>query len=116
MAFGSDSPPNVSSPGVPPPNPVAAAQPSQAAPSIAVLPLEDLSEAQDQSYFSDGIAEELSNRLAQVPGMRVAGRASAQSFQGKGATIAQIGKAFNVTSVLEGSVRKDGDRLGSRCN
>jgi serine/threonine-protein kinase len=82
-----------------------------APPSIAVLPLEDLSEAHDQSYFSDGIAEELSNRLAQVPGMRVAGRTSSQSFQGKGATIAQIGKALNVTNVLEGSVRKDGDRL-----
>ena len=79
--------------------------------SIAVLAFDDLSEAHDQGYFSDGISEELSNRLAQVPGLHVAGRTSSMSFKGKGATIAQIGKTLDVASVLEGTVRKEGDRL-----
>jgi serine/threonine-protein kinase len=76
-----------------------------------VLPLQDLSVGQDQAYFSDGMAEELQSRLAQVPGLQVAGRGSSQSFKGKNATIAQIGKALAVANVLEGSVRKDGERL-----
>ena len=79
--------------------------------SIAVLPLEDLSVGHDQGYFSDGMAEELQSRLAQVPGLMVAGRTSSMSFKGKEATIAQVGKALDVGNVLEGSVRKDGERL-----
>ncbi|CAN5125517.1 serine/threonine-protein kinase [soil metagenome] len=79
--------------------------------SLAVLPFDDLSENHDQSYFSDGMAEEISNRLSQVTGLRVAGRTSAQSFKGKHATIAEIGTALNVSRVLEGSVRRSGDRL-----
>ncbi|MEO5595953.1 MAG: protein kinase [Lysobacteraceae bacterium] len=81
------------------------------APSIAVLPFEDMSEAHDQGYFSDGIAEELLNLLAQVPGLRVAGRTSVLSFKGTHATAQEIGKALKVTTVLEGGVRKLGDRL-----
>jgi TolB-like protein/Tfp pilus assembly protein PilF/tRNA A-37 threonylcarbamoyl transferase component Bud32 len=84
---------------------------SQPVMSIAVLAFEDLSEAHDQAYFSDGISEELLIRLAQVPGLQVAGRTSSLSFKGKQATLAEIGKALDVASVLEGSVRKDGDRL-----
>ena len=94
------------------------AQPAAVAPaaapavkSIAVLAFDDLSEARDQGYLSDGISEELLNRLSQVPGLKVAGRSSSRSFKDKDATIAQIGKALDVGSVLEGSVRKDGDRL-----
>ncbi|OGT56188.1 MAG: hypothetical protein A3E01_04820 [Gammaproteobacteria bacterium RIFCSPHIGHO2_12_FULL_63_22] len=79
--------------------------------SIAVMAFKDLSEKQDQSYFSDGISEELSNRLAQVAGLQVAGRSSSMSFKGKDATIAEIGKTLGVDSVLEGSVRKERDRL-----
>jgi TolB-like protein/tetratricopeptide (TPR) repeat protein len=79
--------------------------------SNAVRPLEDMSAGHDQGYFSDGMAEELQSRLAQVPGLLVAGRTSSQSFKGKEATIAQVGKALDVGNVLEGSVRKDGDRL-----
>ena len=79
--------------------------------SIAVMAFKDLSEKQDQSYFSDGISEELSNRLAQVAGLQVAGRSSSLSFKDKNATIAEIGKTLGVDSVLEGSVRKEGDRL-----
>ena len=93
-----------------PAKPVVAAA-GVAAKSIAVLAFEDLSEAHDQSYFSDGISEELSNRLAQVAGLHVAGRSSSLSFKGKNATIAEVGKALDVAQVLEGSVRKDGDRL-----
>ncbi len=100
-------------PAIVPAPPALAPTPAAAtvAKSIAVLAFEDLSEAHDQGYFSDGISEELSNRLAQVPGLRVAGRSSSQSFKGKEATIAQIGRALDVSQVLEGSVRKDGDRL-----
>ncbi|MEO8001501.1 MAG: protein kinase [Arenimonas sp.] len=79
--------------------------------SIAVLAFEDLSEAHDQGYFADGMSEELSNRLSQVAGLHVAGRSSSLSFKGKNATIAQIGHTLDVAQVLEGSVRKDGDRL-----
>jgi TolB-like protein len=89
------------------PTPPASALPR----SIAVMAFKDLSENHDQSYFSDGISEELSNRLAQVAGLQVAGRSSSMSFKDKDATIAEIGKALGVDSVLEGSVRKEGDRL-----
>ena len=88
-----------------------AATPASTEPSIAVLPFADLSEAHDQGYFSDGMSEELLNLLAQVPGLHVAGRTSTLSFKGKNATIAEIGKTLNVRTVLEGSVRKAGDRL-----
>ncbi|MDB5987711.1 MAG: protein kinase [Nevskia sp.] len=79
--------------------------------SIAVLPFADMSQAGDQAYFSDGMSEELLNLLSQVPELHVAGRTSSFSFKGKNATIAEIGKALNVATVLEGSVRKAGDRL-----
>ncbi|MEO6383793.1 MAG: hypothetical protein ABIO30_04985, partial [Thermomonas sp.] len=79
--------------------------------SIAVLPFTDMSQAKDQEYFSDGMSEELLNLLAQVPGLHVAGRTSSFSFKGKSAGIAEIGNALNVATVLEGSVRKSGNRL-----
>jgi len=79
--------------------------------SIAVLPFVDMSAAKDQEYFSDGIAEELLNRLAQVPGLRVAARTSAFRFKGKDADVADIARQLKVAHVLEGSVRKDGARL-----
>ena len=101
------TPRDMPAPTVPAPAPPASASPR----SIAVMAFKDLSEKQDQSYFSDGISEELSNRLAQVAGLQVAGRSSSMSFKGKDATIAQIGKTLGVDSVLEGSVRKEGDRL-----
>jgi len=81
------------------------------APSIAVLAFADMSEAGDQGYFADGISEELLNLLAQVPQLQVAGRTSSFSFKGKTTSIKDIGKALGVTSVLEGGVRKVGDRL-----
>ena len=79
--------------------------------SIAVLAFQDLSPAGDQEYFSDGISEELLNLLSRIPELRVAGKTSAFSFKGKGATIAEIAAALNVAYVLEGSVRRAGDRI-----
>lgn len=79
--------------------------------SIAVLPLVNMSSDKEQDYFSDGLSEELLNLLAQVPGLHVAGRTSSFSFKDKHATIAEVGKALNVATVLEGSVRKSGDRI-----
>jgi len=79
--------------------------------SIAVLPFVDMSPDGDQEYFSDGIAEELLNRLAQIPELRVAARTSAFQFKGKNLDIADIGRQLKVAHVLEGSVRKSGTRL-----
>jgi len=79
--------------------------------SIAVLAFEDLSPSGDHEYLSRGIAEELLNVLARVSGLRVVGRTSAFSFAGKDVTIPEIGEQLNVNHVLEGSVRRSGDRL-----
>ena len=79
--------------------------------SIAVLPFADMSPGKDQEYFADGIAEEILDALVHVDGLRVSGRTSSFSFKNKAATIAQIGRELNVATVLEGSVRKDGNRV-----
>ena len=79
--------------------------------SIAVLPFVNMSADQEQEYFADGISEELLNLLAQVPGLRVIARTSSFSFKGKEADIAEIASKLNVAHVLEGSVRKSGDKL-----
>ena len=79
--------------------------------SIAVLPFDDFSPEKNQGYFSDGIAEELLNALAQVRGLKVAGRASSSYYKGRNLPLAEIGKALEVATVLEGSVRKQGDRV-----
>ncbi|OGT57004.1 MAG: hypothetical protein A3E01_12995 [Gammaproteobacteria bacterium RIFCSPHIGHO2_12_FULL_63_22] len=80
-------------------------------PSIAVLPLVDMSEGKDQEYFSDGLSEELINLLAQVPELQVVGRTSAFSFKGKNQDLKEIGRKLGVTNLLEGSVRKTGDKV-----
>lgn len=79
--------------------------------SIAVLPFVNRSANADDEYFSDGLADELLNLLAKIAGLRVAARTSAFYFKGKHATIAEVGKALNVATVLEGSVRKAGQRV-----
>jgi len=79
--------------------------------SIAVLPFTDMSEKKDQEYFADGIAEEVLDRLAKVPGLKVVGRASSFQFNGRSADLASIGTALGVAYLLEGSVRKDADRV-----
>jgi TolB-like protein len=79
--------------------------------SIAVLPFVNMSSDKEQEYFADGIAEELLNLLAQVQGLRVIARTSSFSFKGKDLEIAEIARRLNVANVLEGSVRKSGDKL-----
>lgn len=83
----------------------------QRAPSIAVLPFADMSEAGDQGYFADGLSEELLSRLAQVPGLRVIARQSSFAFRDKDLTVPQIALKLDVSHVLEGAVRKSGDHL-----
>jgi TolB-like protein/Tfp pilus assembly protein PilF len=80
-------------------------------PSIAVLPFVDMSPDGSQAYFGDGMAEELLNELARLDGLRVAGRTSSFSYKDSKLTIPEIGQSLKVQSVLEGSVRKDGERL-----
>jgi serine/threonine protein kinase/Tfp pilus assembly protein PilF len=80
-------------------------------PSIAVLPFANLSADKEQEYFCDGMAEDIINALTQVEGLRVVARTSAFAFKGKHQDIRQIGKELSVNSVLEGSVRKSGNRL-----
>ncbi len=79
--------------------------------SIAVLPFADMSPAHDNEYFSDGLCEELLNVLTRVPGLRVASRTSCFAFKGKGADIPTVAERLHVTHVVEGSVRKHGERI-----
>jgi TolB-like protein len=79
--------------------------------SIAVVPFNDLSPAKDHAYFGEGIAEELLGALAKVDGLRVAARRSSFWFKGKEAELAEIAAKLNVDHVLEGSVRRDGNRV-----
>ena len=79
--------------------------------SIAVLPFVNMSNDADQEYFSDGISEEIINRLAQVPGLKVMGRTSCFAFKGKNLDLKLIGGQLKVGNILEGSVRKSGNIL-----
>ena len=79
--------------------------------SIAVLPFADMSQAKDQGYFSDGIAEDVLNLLAKVPQLKVIARTSSFSYKGKDTPIADIAQALQVVSVLQGSVRKAGGQV-----
>jgi TolB-like protein/DNA-binding winged helix-turn-helix (wHTH) protein/Flp pilus assembly protein TadD len=79
--------------------------------SIAVLPFTDLSEKKDQEYFADGMAEEIINLLVKIPELKVISRTSSFQFKGKTEVVRSIGTQLGVAYVLEGSVRKSGDRL-----
>ncbi len=79
--------------------------------SIAVLPFVNLSDDPANVYFSEGLSEELLNMLAAVPDLQVTARTSSFSFKGKDLDVPAIGRSLNVANVLEGSVRKSGDRL-----
>src|SRR5437667_5597320 len=96
------------------------ASPSPAAPSaahsadqksIAVLPFVDMSQAKDQEYFCDGISEEILDALAKVDGLRVVARTSSFSFKGKNADVGEVANKLGVRHVLEGSLRRDGNRV-----
>ena len=82
-----------------------------AGPSIAVLPFADLSAAKDQDFFCDGIAEELLNSLGGISGVRVAARNSSFQFRGRSVDTREIARTLGVTTLLEGSVRKAGERV-----
>ena len=79
--------------------------------SAAVLPFTDLSPGKDQEYFSDGLTEELITSLSRVEGIRVAARTSSFQFKGQNADVREVGRRLEVGAVLEGSVRKSGNRL-----
>ena len=79
--------------------------------SIAVLPFEDMSGDRENEYFGDGVAEDIINALTRIDGLHVAARTSAFSFKGKQASLATIGEQLRVSTVLQGSVRKSGNRL-----
>lgn len=79
--------------------------------SIAVLPFVNMSSDPEQEYFCDGMTEEIINRLAQVSGLKVAGRTSSFTFKGQNMDVRQIGQRLNVHFVLEGSLRKSGNTL-----
>ena len=79
--------------------------------SIAVLAFEDLSPDGDQAYFAEGLSEELLNVLAQVDELKVAGRTSSFAFKDQNKDLREIGEILNVAHILEGSVRKSGDRI-----
>jgi TolB-like protein/Tfp pilus assembly protein PilF len=98
------------------PTSTAAAAPAPEGPamgpkSIAVLAFTDLSPHHDQEYFSDGMAEEILNALAQVKDLKVAGRTSSFSYKGKNVDLRDVGRALGVAYVLEGSVRKQDDKV-----
>ena len=83
----------------------------KAVPSIAVLPFANMSADPEQEYFCEGLVEELIDALARLDGLRVVARTSAFQFGGKGHDLRQIGEKLKVKTVLEGSVRRAGDRL-----
>ncbi len=80
-------------------------------PSIAVLPFADMSQAGDQEYFADGMTEELLNALAKIRELRVGGRTSSFAYKGQDKDLREIGSELGVQYVVEGSVRKQDDRL-----
>jgi len=79
--------------------------------SIAVLPFADMSPDKDQEYFTDGLSEELLNLLAKIPELKVAARTSSFQFKDKAGDMADIGRQLKVGHILEGSVRKSGNRV-----
>ncbi|MCU0251291.1 MAG: protein kinase [Vicinamibacterales bacterium] len=80
-------------------------------PSLAVLPFANLSADKENEYFGDGLAEDIIDALAHVPGLRVMARTSAFAFRGRDVDVREIGTRLNVEHVLEGSVRRSGNRI-----
>ena len=87
------------------------AKPQDRQPSIAVLPFANMSDDREQEYFSDGLAEEIINALTQVQGLKVIARTSAFAFKGKNEDVRKIAETLGVSNILEGSVRRAGNRL-----
>ena len=80
-------------------------------PSIVVLPFESLSPDPNDEYFADGVSEEILNALAHIPGLRVTGRGSAFALKGKSEDLRQVGIKLRVSTILEGTLRRAGNRL-----
>ena len=91
--------------------PGAAPGTASALPSVAVLPFDDMSGQSAPGYFGDGVAEDIISMLSRVPELRVVARNSSFTFKGKPVDVREVGEKLGVTHVLEGSVRKDADRL-----
>jgi len=89
---------------------------SQTLTSVAVLPFQDLSEKRDQQYFCDGLTDQITDELARVSGLQVAGRTSADQFRGRKESLRDVGRKLNVEAVLEGSVRAEGNRVRVTAN
>ncbi len=85
--------------------------PGERAPSIAVLPFANMSADKENEYFSDGLAEEILNLLVKIPGLSVIARTSSFAFRGKDQDITKIAEALRVENILEGSVRRAGNRI-----
>jgi TolB-like protein/tetratricopeptide (TPR) repeat protein len=84
---------------------------AEAPDSVAILPFVDMSPARDQEYFCDGIAEEIINALCCIRDLRIASRTSSFQFKGRATDVREIGRTLGVGAVLEGSVRKAGERV-----
>lgn len=95
----------------PGPDPVTREVTASADRSLAVLPFADMSPEGDQGYFADGIAEELINELARLDGLRVASRSASFAYRETTIDLQSVAGALSVSTILEGSVRKDGDRI-----
>jgi len=93
------------------PEPVISSATDPSEKSVAVLPFVNMSDDAQNEYFSDGISEELLNVLVRVPGLRVPSRTSSFTFKGSTLKLAEIGRELQVDHILEGSVRKSGDRI-----
>jgi TolB-like protein/Tfp pilus assembly protein PilF/predicted Ser/Thr protein kinase len=89
----------------------AATKPAEQQPSIAVLPFANMSGDKEQEYFSDGLAEEIINELVKIPGLKVIARTSAFAFKGQNIDIRKIAETLGVAHILEGSVRRAGNRV-----
>ena len=87
------------------------ARPVQSQPSIAILPFANLTSDKENEYFSDGLTEEIINALTRIPGLKVTARTSAFAFRGRDEDVRRIGEALDVRTVLEGSVRRSGNRI-----
>src|SRR5439155_9603298 len=85
--------------------------PSPPSDGVSVLAFVDLSPAKDQEYFCDGIREEILGALAKVEGLRVVARTSSFSFKGRNADVTEIARKLNVQNILEGSLRREGNRI-----
>ncbi len=79
--------------------------------SIAVLPFADMSQKHDQEFIADGISEEIRNRLAQLPGLKVSARTASFVYKGQNVSLTEIGRNLDVEAVLEGSVRREGNQI-----